>query len=53
MSDVAAQVIEESNLLENVSDVVSRYFDYEAYGRDLDIEGNYHYIDGDYIELSY
>jgi antirestriction protein len=53
MSDVAAQVIEESSLLENVSDIVARYFDYEAYGNDLEIEGNYHYIDGDYIELTY
>lgn len=41
-------------LIENgcISDEVKeRYFDYESYGRDLDIEGTFIFINGDCVEL--
>ena len=41
ITDVAYQVVEECGYLNNVPDTVSRYFDYESFGRDLGIEGTY------------
>ena len=51
MTDVAYEVVEECGYLQGVPDTVARYFDYEAFGRDLDIEGKYYNIDGDIIEI--
>lgn len=51
MSDVAFQVIEESGFLNDVPDTVTRYFDYEAYGRDLDIEGKFYSVGNNMIEI--
>jgi len=51
MTDVAMEVVEECGMLENVPENVARYFDYEAFGRDLDIEGKYYSIDGDMVEI--
>lgn len=41
MDDVAYCYVNECGLLDGVSDVVSRYFDYAGYGRDLEMEGNF------------
>lgn len=41
ITDVAYQVVEECGYLNNVPDTVTRYFDYESFGRDLGIEGTY------------
>lgn len=46
MTDVAYQLVEECGYLENVPDNVARYFDYESFGRELEIEGNYIFLDG-------
>jgi antirestriction protein len=46
MADVAYQVVEECGYLDNVPDDVARYFDYESFGRELEIEGNYISLDG-------
>jgi antirestriction protein len=46
MTDVAYQVVEECGYLENVPDNVARYFDYESFGRELGIGGNYIFLDG-------
>jgi antirestriction protein len=46
MTDVAYQVVEECGYLENVPDNVARYFDYESFGRELETEGNYIFLDG-------
>nr|DAE54757.1 MAG TPA: antirestriction protein [Bacteriophage sp.] len=46
MTDVAYQVVEECGYLENVPDNVARYFDYESFGRELGIVGNYMFLDG-------
>lgn len=51
MEDVAIEVIEACGYLQNVPDTVARYFDYEAFGRDLDIEGYFYFINGNCIEL--
>lgn len=51
MTDVAMEVVEECEYLNGVPENVARYFDYEAFGRDLDLEGKYYYIDGDMVEI--
>lgn len=51
MEDVACQAVNESGLLDGVPEQVKMYFDYEAYGRDIDIEGTFIQIDNNIIEL--
>lgn len=52
MTDVAYAVVEECDYLRNVPETVARYFDYEAFERDLGIEGSFHFLDnGDCIEI--
>ena len=52
MTDVAYAVVEECDYLRNVPETVARYFDYEAFGRDLGIEGSFHFLDnGNCIEI--
>lgn len=51
MEDVAYQVVEESGLLDGVPEKVARYFNYEAYVRDLEIEGTFYQINNAYIEI--
>jgi antirestriction protein len=52
MSDVAYKYIEDSGLLDNCDDVIARYFDYDKFGRDLEIEGSFYYLGGgEYIEI--
>ena len=53
MTDVACQVVSTYGYLDNIPDTVARYFDYEAFGRDLDIEGNYIFINNNAYELIY
>ena len=51
MEDVAYQVVNESGLLNGVPGQVKMYFDYEAYGRDLSINGTFIQIDNSFVEL--
>ena len=52
MTDVAYAVVEECGYLDNVPETVARYFDYEAFGRDLGIKGTFLFLDnGDCIEV--
>lgn len=51
MTDVAYEVVEECGYLDKVPENVARYFDYEAFGRDLGIEGTFYNINGDMVEL--
>lgn len=52
MADVAHEVVEEQGVLHDAPELLARYFDYEAYGRDLEIEGNFIYCGGGtYLEL--
>ena len=53
MGDVAMQYVEETGLLDNVPSDLVDYFDYQSYGRDMEINGYYirsSYCDG-YIEI--
>lgn len=51
ITDVAYEVVKQCGYLQNVPEQVSRYFDYKAFGRDLDIEGKFYNIDGDIVEI--
>lgn len=52
MADVAAQILEESGYFDKLPDIINYYFDFEAYGRDLDIEGHFYQLDnGTFIEI--
>lgn len=52
MTDIAYVVVEECGYLDNVPENIARYFNYEAFGRDLGIEGSFHFLDnGDCIEI--
>lgn len=51
MSDVAYQVVNESGLLDGVPETIKGYFDYEAYGRDMEINRTFIQIDNSFVEL--
>ncbi|MCQ2740416.1 MAG: antirestriction protein ArdA [bacterium] len=52
MSAVAEQILEETGELDSLPDFARRYFDFEAYGRDLDIEGYFYYTSNNvYVEI--
>ncbi|QJT70454.1 antirestriction protein [Microcystis phage MaeS] len=52
MSDVAYEIVEEQGLLNSLPENLRYYFDYEKYGRDLEIEGSFYYVGrGVYVEL--
>lgn len=47
MTDVARQVVEIGGYLEGIPERVAYYFDYERFGRDLNIEGTFIFIGSD------
>lgn len=52
MSDVAEQYADEAGLLDEIPDNLKSYFDFEAYGRDMELSGNFVYLGNDtYLEL--
>ena len=52
MTDVAYQYIEETGMLDSVPDNIARYFDYEAFGRDMSYDGEFIFTDnGNCIEV--
>ena len=51
MENVAYQVVNDCGLLDGVPETIKRYFDYEAYGRDIDIEGTFIQVDDTFVEL--
>ena len=52
MIDVAIEIVKECGYLNGVFETVARYFDYEAFARDLDIEGNFMELDNSrYIQI--
>lgn len=53
MEDVAYQIVEECDYLNGVPETVARYFDYEAFGRDLAIEGTFIFVGNGCVELIY
>lgn len=51
MADVAEMYAEETGLLSSIPDDLRYYFDFEAYGRDMDHNGNFAETDSGYIEI--
>ena len=51
MIDVAYEYVEQSGMLDNVPEFAQRYFDYEQFGRDLMIDGNFVGCGDGYIEI--
>lgn len=53
MTDVAYQYVDMiGGVNELGQETLEMYFDYDAYGRDLEINGTFRYVNGDYIELT-
>ena len=51
MAEVAEMYADETGLLESVPDDIRMYFDFEAYGRDMEIGGHFIETDSGYIEI--
>ena len=51
MEDVAEQVVEAMGLLDQMPENLRYYFDFEAYGRDLDIEGTFVKLDDCIVQI--
>ena len=52
MTDVAMKYMEETGLLDSLDNNLKEYFDYEEYGRDMEVEGNFIFTqDGNCIEI--
>ena len=51
MSPVAELYADEIGLLDNIPDNFKRYFDYEAFGRDMDLEGRFYFANGNCIQI--
>ena len=51
MAEVAEQYADETGLLESVPYDLRMYFDFEAYGRDMEIDGHFIETDSGYIEI--
>ncbi len=51
--DLAYQIVEEQYNLDELPDFVANYFDYDAFARDLELEGFYHKMDGDIFYYPY
>ena len=52
MAEVAEQYAEETGLLDDVPDELKPYFDYDLYGRDMEIIGTYIFYNGDCYEVN-
>ena len=53
MADVAYQVLTESGQIDELPEWAQSYFDFVAYGRDLEIEGQFYRSDnGIYVEIN-
>lgn len=51
MADVAEAYADETCMLDEIPEHLRYYFDFAALGRDMEIEGTYVYIDGNYVEF--
>lgn len=52
MADVAFEYLDQTGGLGEMPEHLRNYFDYESYGRDMEIEGNFYYAGGGlYIEI--
>lgn len=53
MADVAEQYADETGLLDSMPENLRYYFDFEAFGRDMEIEGTFINYPGGYVGVSY
>ncbi len=52
MEDVARQYVETCGMFENVPDIISNYFDFAAFGRDISFEGTFIFLNtGNCVEI--
>lgn len=51
MTEVAYEYAEQTDILEGASETIARYFDYEAFGRDMGIEGTFIDYDNGIIQI--
>lgn len=52
MTDVAYEICDELGYLDEMPEHLRNYFDYESFGRDLNMEGNFYYTsNGVYVEI--
>lgn len=51
MEEVAEQYIEETGILDSIPEDLRWYFDYEKYGRDMEIEGHFVRTDSGYVQI--
>ena len=52
MRDVAEEWIDEVGMLSELPEWARNYFDFEAYGRDMEFESEFHYLgNGKYLEV--
>lgn len=51
MAEVAEMYADETGLLASIPDDLRMYFDFEAYGRDMDIEGHFIETDSGMVEI--
>ena len=51
MGDVAEQFCDECGILAEIPEHLRYYFDFEAYGRDMELEGEFYYHNGAYYEV--
>ena len=52
MADVTEIYADETGLLDKIPDNLRGYFDFKAFGRDMEIEGTFIYIgNGTYVEF--
>ena len=51
MADVAYQYCEECGILSQIPENLQGYFDFEAYGRDMEYDGNFIATNDGYIEV--
>lgn len=52
MEEVAEQYAEETGLLDSIPENLRHYFDFDAFGRDLEIEGTYIFYNGDCYQVN-
>lgn len=51
MTDVAYDIVEAGGIFANASELLQRYFNFQAFGRDLAIDGNYYVANGMVFDL--
>ena len=51
MEDVAYEYVEQTGMLDNVPEFAQRYFNYEQFGRDMDMEGHFYECGNGFIEV--